>query len=116
MLMLYLQLLHTTCAPLPLTISKVDYYIFIKFGILAIGIDKGEHKRLLERLSKLIEDDAIPSHWQDMEKQLVEAYDDLNKLLQEIEQSAIAYKGLNEMIRPQAAMALRRLKKDSKEK
>lgn len=81
---------------------------------MAIGIDRREYRRLLERLDELIRRDKDPVYWQHLKKELTDAHEHSVLMIRKAELSAADYNRTSASIRSVVSSALRHLGKSKK--
>ncbi|MDR2276018.1 MAG: hypothetical protein LBF27_34245 [Sphingobacterium sp.] len=89
------------------------YLVFKKGENLATGIDKKQHKRLMECIDRLLERDDKSQEWLERRAELGDAFGNLLRAIQSVEQSIVDYKNLYARIRPLASKAHRKRSKKS---
>lgn len=75
---------------------------------MATGIDRKQHKLLMECIDRLLESETDPQEWLKRKEELKEAFGELLRAIQQVEQSIVNYKNLYASIRPLASKAHRR--------
>jgi len=75
---------------------------------LATGIDKKQHKLLIECIDRLLEGETDPQEWLKRKEELEDRFGELLCAIRQVEQSIVNYKNLYASIRPLAAKAHRR--------
>jgi len=80
---------------------------------LATGIDKKQHKLLMECIDRLLESEADPQEWLKRKAELEDAFGELLRAIRQVEQSIVNYKNLYAGIRLLASKAHRRRTKKS---
>ncbi|WET67021.1 hypothetical protein [Sphingobacterium sp.] len=78
---------------------------------MATGIDKKQHRLLIECIEKLIRDGVEPHDWEDRKEKLNETFDELLSAIRQVEQSIANYKNLYASIRPLATSEHRKRNK-----
>lgn len=79
---------------------------------MAIGIDRAIHKRLVDGLVVLSEEES--SSWREVLHELQQAYERANNMLSKAEQSAVLYNEIQSIIRIKVAAELRNRKRKTK--
>ncbi|ULT26702.1 hypothetical protein KUH03_07670 [Sphingobacterium sp. E70] len=59
---------------------------------MATGIDRKQHKMLMECIDRLLESETDPQEWLKRKEELKEAFGELLRAIQQVEQSIVNYK------------------------